>query len=91
MTELTRRSKELTADLSHDLRNALSCIDQFGSILVDGLAGELSGQQREYVGIMIENTWKIHKLLNSAPDWTSDLPEESINTSPIEHAPKLNT
>ena len=53
MTESTRRSSELTAYLSHELRNALACIHQFGNILVDGLAGELSSEQREYVGIML--------------------------------------
>jgi hypothetical protein len=46
------------------LRNALACIHQFGSILVDGLAGELSGEQREYLGIMLENASKIRSALD---------------------------
>ena len=72
MTEPSRRSSELTAYLSHELRNAIACIHQFGNILVDGLSGELSGEQREYVSIMLENASKIRKLLDRAMDGTPD-------------------
>jgi signal transduction histidine kinase len=89
MTEPTRRSSELTAYLSHELRNALACIQQFGSILVDGLAGELSGEQREYLGIMLENASKIRRVLDSALDGTDGSLEESTNK--IERVPKLET
>lgn len=60
----TKKEAQLSPDLSHELRNALACIHQFGSILVDGLAGELSGEQREYVGIMLENASKIRSALD---------------------------
>jgi signal transduction histidine kinase len=89
MTEPTRRSSELTAYLSHELRNALACIHQFGNILVDGLAGELSGEQREYLGIMLENASKIRKVLDRALDGTPDPIEES--KSKIERVYKLET
>jgi hypothetical protein len=56
---------------SHQLLNALACIQQFGSILSDGLAGELSGEQREYLGIMLENASQIRQLLDSVPDGTT--------------------
>ena len=89
MTEPTRRSSELTAYLSHELRNALACIQQFGSILVDGLAGKLSGEQREYVGIMLENASKIRRVLDSALDGTDGSLEERTNK--IERVLKLET
>jgi signal transduction histidine kinase len=89
MTEPTRRTSELTAYLSHELRNALACIHQFGNILVDGLAGELSGEQREYVRIMLENASKIRKVLDSALDRTPDPLEESTNK--IGRVSKLET
>jgi signal transduction histidine kinase len=66
--------------LSHELRNALACIQQFGNILVDGLAGELSGEQREYLGIMLENASKIRNLLDSAQSGASDPLEELTKT-----------
>jgi signal transduction histidine kinase len=56
----------LPANLSHELRNALGCIHQFGNILVEELAGKLSDEQREYVGIMLENASQIRRLLDSA-------------------------
>ena len=79
MNEPPRRSSELTAYLSHEMRNAIACIHQFGNILVDGLAGELSGEQREYVRIMLDNASKIRKVLDSALDGTPDPIAESAN------------
>jgi DNA-binding NarL/FixJ family response regulator len=63
-----RGRARLTAHLSHEMRNALACIHQFGSILVDGLAGELSAEQREYLGIMLQNASKIRRVLDSVLD-----------------------
>jgi signal transduction histidine kinase len=87
MTKPTLRTSELPAYLSHELRNALACIQQFGNILVDGLAGELSGEQREYLGIMLENASKIRRVLDSALDGTEGPPEECANK--IERVCKL--
>jgi light-regulated signal transduction histidine kinase (bacteriophytochrome) len=87
MTTPTRRTAELSPALSHELRNALACIQQFGNILVDGLTGDLSAEQREYLGIMLENTSKIRKLLDSAQNGTSDPLEELTNK--IERVSKL--
>ena len=74
MTKLPRTTSERY--LSHQLLNALACIQQFGSILGDGLAGELSGEQRDYVGIMLENASQIRQLLDSVLDGTDDSREE---------------
>jgi DNA-binding NarL/FixJ family response regulator len=48
---------------SHELRNALACIHQFGNILLDGLAGPLSEEQREYVGIMLQNASRVRVVV----------------------------
>jgi signal transduction histidine kinase len=87
MTIPTRRASEMPASLAHELRNALACIQQFGNILVDGLAGELSAEQREYLGIMLENASKIRKAVDSAQDGTSRPLEEPTNK--IERVSKL--
>ena len=89
MTETTRRPSELPAYLSHELRNALACIQQFGNILVDGLAGEMSGEQREYLGIMMENASKIRRLLDSALDRNVGPLGKSMNK--IERVSKLES
>jgi signal transduction histidine kinase len=75
--------------MSHDLRNALACIQQFGNILIDGLAGELSGEQREYIGIMLENAAKIRSVLGSAPDGTEGPFEK--HTNKLERNSRLET
>jgi signal transduction histidine kinase len=79
MTKPASVSSNLSTYLSHELRNALACIHQFGNILVDGLAGELSGEQREYIGIMLENASKIRSVLDSALDGVPEPPEKSTN------------
>jgi DNA-binding NarL/FixJ family response regulator len=70
---------QLTAHLSHEMRNALACIHQFGNILVDGLAGELSGEQCEYLGIMLQNASKIRSVLDSALDATPGSLQQCAN------------
>ena len=76
MTTPMQPNSNLSAYLSHELRNALACIHQFGNILVDGLAGELTGEQREYVGIMLENASRIRSVLDSALDGVPPPPEK---------------
>jgi signal transduction histidine kinase len=83
--------EQLTAHLankSHELRNALACIHQFGNILVDGLAGELSGEQREYIAIMLENASIIRRVLDSGLDGTSGPVEEA--TDKIDRRSKMD-
>ena len=63
--QATKNEAELISHLSHEWRNSLACINQFGNILIDGLAGELSTEQREYLGIMLENSTKIRSVLDS--------------------------
>jgi light-regulated signal transduction histidine kinase (bacteriophytochrome) len=89
MTMPTQPSSDLSAYLSHELRNALACIHQFGNILVDGLAGELTGEQREYVSIMLENASTIRSVLDGALDGVPGTPEKSPNK--IERVFKLET
>jgi signal transduction histidine kinase len=89
MTNPARGTSELPAYLSHELRNALACIQQFGRILVDGLAGELSTEQREYLDIMLENASKIRSVLDRTLDGTEGPLEECRNK--IERVSELET
>jgi signal transduction histidine kinase len=67
------------AGKSHEFRNALACISAFGDILVDGLAVELSDEQRQYVGIMLKNASAIRRALDRALEETSDMPERATS------------
>lgn len=62
----TKTDAQLTAHLSHEFRNALACIHQFGTIMIDGLAGSVSEEQREYLCIILENATKIRSVLDDA-------------------------
>ena len=55
--------KESLARESHELRNALACIHQFSNILLDGLAGPISDEQREYVGIILQNACRLRAVV----------------------------
>jgi len=61
--------KESIARESHELRNALACIHQFSSILLDGLAGPISDEQREYVGIILQNASRVRAVVESLKDY----------------------
>jgi DNA-binding NtrC family response regulator len=74
--------EQLTAHLankSHQLRNALTCIRQFGNILIDGLAGKLSDEQSQYVTIMLENASTIRVVVDSTLDEPSGSLEKPTN------------
>ena len=74
--------EQLTAHLaskSHQLRNALTCIRQFGNILIDGLAGKLSDEQSEYVAIMLENAATICVVVDNTPEEPSGSIEKPTN------------
>jgi DNA-binding NarL/FixJ family response regulator len=71
---------QLTAHLSHELRNALACIHQFGTIILDGLAGSVSDEQREYLCIMLENASSMRRVLDSVLEMGHPVPgDEATN------------
>jgi signal transduction histidine kinase len=61
---------EFLSHVSHELRSPLAAIDQFASILQDGLVGELSGLQREYLGIVLRNVRQLHTMIEDLLDVT---------------------
>jgi PAS domain S-box-containing protein len=46
---------EVLSHVSHELRTPLAAIHQFVTILLDGLAGPIEGEQRQYLGIISRN------------------------------------
>lgn len=66
--ELTRRTQlrakdELLSHVSHELRTPLSVIDQFVTLLLDGLAGSITDTQREYLDIAHRNTGQLRNMV----------------------------
>lgn len=84
---ITKDREEIVARGSHALRNALACIHQFGNILLDGLAGPISEEQREYVGIMVQNASRIRSvvadLMDAVPANGAEYTDETTHVSSI--------
>ncbi len=50
--------------VSHELRSPLSVIHQFTTILLDGLSGELTADQRENLSIIFKNVEELRDMIN---------------------------
>jgi PAS domain S-box-containing protein len=68
--ELDRTGREQLAmkdqfisHVSHELRSPLSAVHQFTTILLDGLAGELNSEQREYLEITLRNSLQLRDMI----------------------------
>ena len=55
---------ELLSHVSHELRSPLTAIYQFVTILLDGLAGELTPEQREYLEIGLRNVNRLRGMID---------------------------
>ena len=55
---------EFLSHVSHELRSPLAVVHQFTTILLDGLAGELKPDQREYLDIMFRNVNQLKHMID---------------------------
>ena len=66
--EQSRREQLLTKDqffsnVSHELRTPLTAVYQFVTIVLDGLAGNLTNEQKEYLGIALRNVKQLQAMV----------------------------
>jgi len=54
---------EFLSHVSHELRSPLTAIYQFATLVLDGLAGKLNPQQREYLGIALHNVQQLRTMI----------------------------
>jgi len=83
LAELTRRNTQLEslaamrshlqANVAHEIRTPLAAIRGYTRMVLDGRAGEVNEQQREFLNIVTENTNKIIHLVN----WMSRIGEST--------------
>ena len=64
----TRFKTEFLASMSHELRTPLNAILGFSEVLRDGLAGELSPRQQEYVNDIFDSGSHLLSLINDVLD-----------------------
>lgn len=64
----SRMKSEFLATMSHELRTPLNAIIGFSEVLKDGLVGEMSATQREYIGDIFSSGQHLLSLINDILD-----------------------
>jgi signal transduction histidine kinase/CheY-like chemotaxis protein len=54
---------EFISHVSHELRSPLATIHQFTTIVLDGLAGQINGEQREYLEVVLRNSLQLRDMI----------------------------
>lgn len=63
VTQRRAAVERLLANVSHELRTPLNAIYQFVTIMLDGLAGDVSDEQRDFLEIAHRNTVQLKQLI----------------------------
>jgi signal transduction histidine kinase len=82
--DLARKHREIQSFynvVSHELKTPLMVIREFASILLDGLAGPVSDEQREHLGVVRGNCDHMATIVNDLLDF-SRLENGQINLHP---------
>lgn len=61
---------QVLSHVSHELRTPLTAAHQFVTIVLDGLAGELAHEQREYLEIVLRNLKQLQAMIGDLLDTT---------------------
>ncbi len=76
MTDELQRKRDFLSRISHDLRSPLASIYSFGTIIADGLAGETSQEQNEYLQIILRNVQQLLAMIENGFEGAEAQPRE---------------
>jgi PAS domain S-box-containing protein len=68
LEDASRMKSEFLANMSHELRTPLNAIIGFSEVLRDGLMGEMSDQQRSFIGDIFSSGKHLLSLINDILD-----------------------
>ncbi len=66
--ERARMQDRFLSHISHELRTPLTSIVDFASLMLEGMAGTVSTEQRTYLGIVLESANRLAVMVNSLLD-----------------------
>lgn len=70
--------------VSHELRSPLAVVHQFASLLLDGIGGEVSPEQRELLAVLMRNVLQLKVMIDDLVDVShGQRGDFAINTEPI--------
>jgi two-component system sensor histidine kinase BarA len=68
LKELDRLKSNFLATMSHELRTPLTSVIGYSEMMLEGLGGPLTGEQKEYLGIIMEKGENLLHLITSILD-----------------------
>ncbi|WP_242392081.1 ATP-binding protein [Anaeromyxobacter oryzisoli] len=68
LKELDRLKSSFLATMSHELRTPLTSVIGYSEMMLEGLGGPLTAEQREYLGIIMEKGENLLQLITSILD-----------------------
>lgn len=66
--EVRKIHKTFISNVSHDLRTPLAAIDQYVNIMMEGLAGELTDEQKQYLGVIKRSSFRLGNIVENLID-----------------------
>ncbi len=70
LKRLDKLKSTFISSISHELRTPLTVIKEFISLMLEGLAGPLTGDQRDYLGIANKNILRLTNLIETLLDFS---------------------
>jgi signal transduction histidine kinase len=61
---------KFVSHVSHELRSPLAVIHQFVTLMLDGLVGEITAEQRENLDVVLKNTLQLREMISDLLDIT---------------------
>jgi len=66
--EVRKIHKTFISNVSHDLRTPLAAIDQYVNIMMEGLAGELTDEQGQYLDVIRRSSFRLGNIIENLID-----------------------